>query len=70
MREIKYLGILFMSNGKEEHALDQLIGASSAFMGALNWTVVVETQALIQKANLSIYQPIHVSSLHSVYLWL
>lgn len=36
MREIKYLGILFMSNGKEEHALDQLIGAASAFMGALN----------------------------------
>lgn len=59
-----------MSNGKEEHTLDQLIGAASAFMGALYWTVGVETQALIQKANLPIYQPIHVSTLHRVYLWL
>ena len=44
VQEFKYLGVLFMSKGKMEHEVDRWIGAASAVMWALYWTVVVKKE--------------------------
>ena len=51
MEEFKYLGVLFMSEGKVEWETD---GAASAVMQMLKQSVVVKRE-LSQKAKLSIY---------------
>ncbi|KAI3360610.1 hypothetical protein L3Q82_002476 [Scortum barcoo] len=37
--EFKYLGVLFMSEGKMEREIDRRIGAASAVMRSVYWTV-------------------------------
>ncbi|MDF4355550.1 hypothetical protein P3445_23995, partial [Vibrio parahaemolyticus] len=54
VEEFKYLGILFTSEGRMEREIDRRIGAASAVMQALNWSIVVKRE-LSQKAKLSIY---------------
>ena len=62
MEEFKYLGVLFMSNGRMEREIDRGIGAASAVMRTLHGSVVVKRE-LSQKAKLSIYQSIFVPAL-------
>ncbi len=61
-REFKYLGVLFMSDRKQEREMDRRLSAASEVMQALRWTVVVKKE-LSQKAKLSIYQSIYVPTL-------
>ena len=58
-KEFKYLGVLFMSEGKMEWEMDRRIGAASAVMRALYRSIVVKKE-LSRKAKLSIYQSIYV----------
>jgi len=51
--ELKYLGILFTSDGRFERKMDRWIGAWSAVMRVLLQSVVVKRE-LNQKARLSI----------------
>uniref|UniRef100_A0A8C6LRX0 Reverse transcriptase domain-containing protein n=1 Tax=Nothobranchius furzeri TaxID=105023 RepID=A0A8C6LRX0_NOTFU len=62
VEEFKYLGVLFMSEGKLEREIDRRIGAASAVMRALYRSVVVKRE-LSQKAKLSIYRSIYVPTL-------
>ncbi|KAK0137162.1 Complement C3 [Merluccius polli] len=62
VKEFKYLGTLFPSEGKMEREMDRRIGAASAVMRALYQTVVVKRK-LSRKAKLSIYQSIYVPTL-------
>ncbi|TWW73526.1 hypothetical protein D4764_15G0009200 [Takifugu flavidus] len=41
VEEFKYLGVLFTSEGKMEQEIDRRIGAVSAVMRTLHWSVVV-----------------------------
>ena len=67
--EFKYLGVLFMSEGKMEQEIDKRIGAASAVMRTLRQSVVVKRE-LSQKAKLSIYRSIYVPTLtHGHKLW-
>ncbi|TWW77345.1 hypothetical protein D4764_12G0007350 [Takifugu flavidus] len=59
VEEFKYLGILFMSEGRMEREIDGRIGAASAVMRALNRSIVVKKE-LSRKAKLSIYRSIYV----------
>ncbi|TWW62408.1 hypothetical protein D4764_04G0010550 [Takifugu flavidus] len=59
VEELKYLRILFTSEGRMEREIDRRIGAASAVMRALNRSVVVKKE-LSQKAKLSIYRSIYV----------
>ncbi|KAF7225184.1 tyrosine aminotransferase, partial [Nothobranchius furzeri] len=62
VEEVKYLGVLFTSEGKLEREIDRWIGAASAVMRALYRSVVVKRE-LSQKAKLSIYRSIYVPTL-------
>ncbi|KAK0140998.1 Receptor expression-enhancing protein 6 [Merluccius polli] len=62
VKEFKYFGILFMSEGKMEREMNRRIGAASAVMRALYQTVVVKRE-LSRKAKLSIDQSIYVPTL-------
>ena len=62
VKEFKYLGVLFTTEGKTQSEVDRWIGAASAVMWALYWTVVVKKE-LSQKAKLSIYQSVYVPTL-------
>ena len=62
VEELEYLGILFTSDGKLEREMDRWIGASSAVMRLLLWSVVVKKE-LNWKAKLSIYWSIFVATL-------
>jgi len=46
-KEFKYLGVLLMSEGKMEQEMDRRIGAASAIMQALYWSVVVKMYCFI-----------------------
>ena len=48
VEEFKYLGVLFMSEGRMEHKIDRRIRTAAAVMQALYWSVVVK-KALNQK---------------------
>ncbi|KAI3377883.1 hypothetical protein L3Q82_008468 [Scortum barcoo] len=65
VEEFKYLGVLFTSEGKMEREIDRRIGAASAVMRSVYWTVVVKKE-LSRKAKLSIYRSIYASHPH---LW-
>ena len=55
VEEFKYLGVLF--------TIDRRIGAASAVMRSLYWSVVVKRE-FSRKAKLSIYQSIYVPTLN------
>ncbi|TWW77626.1 Ventricular zone-expressed PH domain-containing protein [Takifugu flavidus] len=59
VEEFKYLGILFMSEGRMEREINRRIGAASAVVRALNRSIVVKKK-LSRKAKLSIYRSIYV----------
>lgn len=54
VEEFKYLGVLFMREGRGDRELDRCIGAALAVLWALNQSVMAKKE-LSQKANLSIY---------------
>ncbi|KAK3523662.1 hypothetical protein QTP70_006725 [Hemibagrus guttatus] len=62
VEEFKYLGVLFMSEGRMDHEIDRQIGAAAAVMWSMYRSVVVKKE-LSRKAKLSIYQSIYVPTL-------
>ena len=62
VEEFKYLGVLFMSEGRMEREIDRRIGAASAVMRTLHGSIMVKRE-LSRKAKLSIYQSIYVPAL-------
>ena len=60
--ELKYLRVLFTSDGRIERDIDSWIRAMSAVVQTLYWSVVVKRE-LSQKARLSVYWPIFVPTL-------
>ncbi|KAK3509359.1 hypothetical protein QTP70_030004 [Hemibagrus guttatus] len=62
VEEFKYLGVLFMSEGRMDHEIDRRIGAAAAVMRSMYRSVVVKKE-LSRKAKLSIYQSIYVPTL-------
>ena len=63
VKEFKYLGLLFSSEGKTEQEIDRQIGAALAVMQTLKQSVVVKREPSLQSAKLSIYISIHVPTL-------
>jgi len=61
-KELKYLGVLFTSEGKMKWEMDRRIGVVSAVMRALYRPVVVKRE-LSRKPKLSIYRSIYISTL-------
>ncbi|KAK3514114.1 hypothetical protein QTP70_005118 [Hemibagrus guttatus] len=62
VEEFKYLGVLFMSEGRMDCEIDRWIGAAAAVLPAMCWSVVVKKE-LSRKAKLLIYQSIYVPTL-------
>ncbi|KAK3552109.1 hypothetical protein QTP86_000648 [Hemibagrus guttatus] len=62
VEEFKYLGVLFMSEGRMDREIDRWIGAVAAVMRYMYWSVVVKKE-LSRKAKLLIYQSIYVPTL-------
>ncbi|KAK3562016.1 hypothetical protein QTP86_024486 [Hemibagrus guttatus] len=62
VEEFKYLGVLFMSEGRMDREIDIRIGAAAAVMRSMYRSVVVKKE-LSRKAKLSIYQSIYVPTL-------
>ncbi|KAK3506381.1 hypothetical protein QTP70_003644, partial [Hemibagrus guttatus] len=62
VEEFKYLGVLFMSEGRMDCEIDRRIGAAAAVMRSVYRSVVVKKE-LSRKAKLSIYQSIYVPTL-------
>ncbi len=64
VEELKYLGVLFMREGRMEREIDRWIGAASAVMRSMYWSdVLVVKKGLSCKAKLSIYWSINVPTL-------
>ena len=59
MKEFKYLGVLFASEGTMEREIGRRIGAAGAVLRSLYRTVVTKRE-LSRKAKLSIYRSIFV----------
>ena len=59
VEEVKYLGVLFMSEGRLEHKIDRQIGAAAAVMRSLYRSVIVKRE-LSRKAGQAIYWSIYV----------
>ena len=62
MKEFKYLGVLFLSEGAMEREMGRRIGAAGAVLQSLYRTVVTRRE-LSQKAKLSVYRAIFVPTL-------
>ncbi|KAK3574089.1 hypothetical protein QTP86_002857 [Hemibagrus guttatus] len=62
VEEFKYLGVLFMSEGRMDREIDRQIGAAAAVMRSMYRSVVVKKE-LSRKAKLSIYQSIYAPTL-------
>ncbi|KAK3505719.1 hypothetical protein QTP70_020512 [Hemibagrus guttatus] len=62
VEEFKYLGVLFMSDGRMDREIDRRFGAAAAVMRSMYRSVVVKKE-LSRKAKLSIYQSIYVPTL-------
>ena len=62
VKEFKYLGVLFTSDGNMEREIDRRIGAAGAVLSSLYRTVVTKRE-LSQKAKLSVYRSIFVPTL-------
>ena len=63
MEEFKYLGVLFTRDGRREQEIDRRIGAASAVVRTLYWSVAVKRE-LSQKAKLFVYWSIFVPTLN------
>ena len=59
VEKFKYLGVAFMSDGRQDEELDNRIGEASAVMRALRYSVVMK-QELSRKAKLSIFKTVFV----------
>ncbi|KAK3513082.1 hypothetical protein QTP70_000981 [Hemibagrus guttatus] len=69
VEEFKYLGVLFTSKGRMDCEIDRRIGAATAVMRSMYWSVVVKKE-LSRKAKLSIYHSIYIPTLtYSHELW-
>ncbi|KAK3575619.1 hypothetical protein QTP86_031501, partial [Hemibagrus guttatus] len=62
VEEFKYLGVLFMIEGRMDREIDRRIAAAAAVMRSMYRSVVVKKE-LSRKAKLSIYQSIYVPTL-------
>ncbi|KAK3508670.1 hypothetical protein QTP70_003319 [Hemibagrus guttatus] len=62
VKEFKYLGVLFTSEGRMDREIDRRIGAAAAVMQSMYRSVVVKKE-LSWKAKLLIYQSIYVPAL-------
>ncbi|KAK3538466.1 hypothetical protein QTP86_003694 [Hemibagrus guttatus] len=62
VEEFKYLGVLFMSEGRMDREIDRWIGAAAAVMRPMYRSVVVKKE-LSRKAKFSIYQSIYCPTL-------
>ncbi|KAK3511176.1 hypothetical protein QTP70_032221, partial [Hemibagrus guttatus] len=62
VEEFKYLGVLFMSEGRMDREIDRRISAVAAVMRSMYRSVVVKKE-LSRKAKLSIYQSIYIPTL-------
>ncbi|KAK3524784.1 hypothetical protein QTP86_005457 [Hemibagrus guttatus] len=62
VEEFKYLGVLFMSEGRMYREIDRRIGAAAAVIRSMYRSVVMKKE-LTRKAKLSIYQSIYVPTL-------
>ncbi len=62
VEEFKYLGVLFTSEGRMEREIERRIGAASAVMRSMYWSIVVKNE-LSRKAKISIYRSIYVPTL-------
>ena len=58
MKEFKYLGILFTSEGKMEHEVDRRIGAASAVMQVLYQTIVVKKEERAESEGKALNLPV------------
>lgn len=58
MEEFKYLGVLFKSKGKMNHEIGKQIGAASAVMWLVYWTIRAKKK-LGLKAKLSIFYNVY-----------
>ncbi len=58
VEEFKYLGVLFTSEGRMQREIDRRIGASSAVMRSMYWSVMVKKELSCKaKLSVSIYVP-------------
>ncbi|KAK3541996.1 hypothetical protein QTP86_009836 [Hemibagrus guttatus] len=62
VKEFKYLGVLFTSEGRMDREIDRRVGAAAALMRSMYRSVVVKKE-LSRKAKPSIYQSIYVPTL-------
>ena len=62
VKEFKYLGVLFTSEGRTEQEISRRIGAAGAVLQSLRRTVVTKRE-LSRKAKLSVYRAIFVPTL-------
>ncbi|KAK3565106.1 hypothetical protein QTP86_033155, partial [Hemibagrus guttatus] len=62
VEELKYLGVLFTSEGRMDREIDRWIGAAAAVMQSMYRSVVVKKD-LSRKVKLSIYQSIYAPTL-------
>ena len=62
VKEVKYLGVWFTSEGMMEREMNRRVGAAGAVLHVLHRTVVTKRE-LSQKAKLSIYRSIFVPTL-------
>ena len=58
-REVKYLGVTFTSDGRQDEELDTRIGKASAIMRALHHSVVMK-RVLSKNAKLSVFKTVFV----------
>lgn len=68
VEEFKYLGVLFKSKGKMNHEIDKQIGAASAVMWLVYWTIRAKKK-LGLKAKLSIFYNVHSMLIYGHELW-
>ncbi len=58
VEEFKYLGVLFTSEGRMQREIDRRIGAASAVMWSMYWSVMVKKELSCKaKLSVSIYVP-------------
>ena len=58
-KAVKFLGVVYTSDGKQNDELDTRIGKDSAVMRALHYSVVIKRE-LSKKAKLSLFETIFV----------
>jgi len=59
VEKIKYLGVVFMSDGRQDEELDTRMGKASAVMRDLQYSVVMKLE-LSKKAKFSVFKRVFV----------